>query len=370
LLATTRLDDHQRRLVEAARLSGRHLLALVNDVLDLAKIEANEVHLEAERIDPRQLAEEAAAPFVGVASAKGLNLAVQVDPDVPASARGDALRLRQVLVNLLGNAVKFTHAGSVVLRISLAPLPDADGEDDRLRFEVSDTGIGIHPDALPYIFDAFTQADSSTARRYGGTGLGLAICARLVCLMGGTLRADSQPGQGSRFHFALAMLNHAGATEHSVLDPLAAASSSPASVERKLPRVLVVEDSEINLEVAQAMLGHHGVTPRVARDGLEALRLVEAETFDLIFMDCMMPGIDGYETVRRIRRLEPALGRERAVTIVALTANVGDSDVKQCLAAGMDDFIAKPFTREELTRVLAQWGGAAPVRAAGVAGAG
>jgi CheY-like chemotaxis protein len=357
LLATTRLDDHQRRLVDAARLSGRHLLALVNDVLDLAKIEANEVRIEPERFEPMRLAEEAAAPFVGSAGAKGLELRVQVDADVPADASCDPLRLRQVLVNLLGNAVKFTHAGVVTLRISNAPLVDDDHDLARLCFEVIDTGIGIRAEALPHIFDAFTQADSSTARRYGGTGLGLAISARLVRLMGGELRADSEPGKGSRFYFALEVGQGTRVTEAGVLAPVAEPQSvsDPAAPAGWQPSVLVVEDSEINLEVARAMLGHHGITPRIARDGLDALRQVEAEAFDLVFMDCMMPGIDGYETVRRIRRLEAALPRERAATIVALTANVGDSDVQQCLAAGMDDFIAKPVSLQTIGQALDVW---------------
>ena len=357
LLATTRLDDHQRRLVEAARLSGRHLLALVNDVLDLAKIEANEVRIEPERFEPMRLAEEAAAPVVGIAAAKGLDLKVQVDADVPGTASCDPLRLRQVLVNLLGNAVKFTHAGSVTLRISRAPPMDEDDDAPCLCFEVIDTGIGIRPEALPHIFDAFTQADSSTARRYGGTGLGLAICARLVRLMGAELRADSEPGRGSRFYFTLDVGQGARSTGAGALAPLAEAGpvSDSAAPQGRQPRVLVVEDSETNLEVARAMLAHHGITPRFASDGFEAVRQVEADAFDLIFMDCMMPGIDGYETVRRIRRIEAALLRERAATIVALTANVGDSDVQQCLAAGMDDFIAKPVSLQTIGRALDAW---------------
>ncbi|HSV70001.1 MAG TPA: PAS domain-containing protein [Methylibium sp.] len=362
LLATTRLDDHQGRLVEAARLSGRHLLALVNDVLDLAKIEASEMRLEAARVAPRRLAEEAAAPFIGTAAAKGLRLSIRVTDDVPAEVWCDPLRLRQVLVNLLGNAVKFTPAGSVELRISrAAPIAAAgDRGPDRLCFEVFDTGIGIQPEALPHIFDAFTQADSSTARRYGGTGLGLAICARLVRLMGGELHADSRPGVGSRFHFALTVIADVRSPGVGQPEPAAEPQSGRApTAGRRLPAVLVVEDSEINLEVARAMLGYHGVTPTVAHDGLAALRLAEAEAFDIIFMDCMMPGIDGYETVRRIRRLEAAQGRARAATIVALTANVGESDVRQCLEAGMDDFLAKPVTLQTIGRVLEGWRGIA-----------
>lgn len=357
LLATTRLDEHQRRLVDAARMSGRHLLALVNDVLDLAKIEANELRIEPERIDPRRLADEATAPFVGTAAAQGLRLVAHVDADVPSQAWCDPLRLRQVLVNLVGNAVKFTPAGSVELRISRAAPVDADEDGERLRFEVRDTGIGIRPEALSHIFDAFTQADSSTARRYGGTGLGLAICDRLVCMMGGDLRVDSEPGRGSCFHFTLGVGHDGRASDHSQLEAPADAGAAAAdgSAVQPLPRVLVVEDSEINLDVACAMLGYHGITPQVAHDGHEALRLVEAEAFDVIFMDCMMPGIDGYETVRRIRRLEAALRRVRPATIFALTANVGDADVRQCLAAGMDDFLAKPVSLQTIGRALETW---------------
>jgi PAS domain S-box-containing protein len=358
LLATTRLDEHQRRLVEAARMSGRHLLALLNDVLDLARIEANEVRLEAERIDVRHLADEAAAPFVGTAVSRGLRLDVKVDAEVPAEVHCDPLRLRQVLVNLLGNAVKFTHAGGVELRIArVAPIdPDDDGMP-HLLFEVVDSGIGIPPEALPHIFDAFTQADSSTARHYGGSGLGLAICARLVCMMGGHLRADSEPGRGSRFHFTLPVGSALRVSDFGRLEPVAdaGANAAEAPVARSLPRVLVVEDSEINLEVARSMLGHHGVLPHTAGNGHEALRMVEDSAYDLIFMDCMMPGIDGYETVRRIRRLEAALGRERPASIVALTANVGDSDVRQCLDAGMDDFLAKPVSLQTIGRALDAW---------------
>jgi PAS domain S-box-containing protein len=357
LLATTRLDEHQRRLIEAARMSGRHLLALLNDVLDLARIEANEVRLEAERVDVRHLADEAASPFVGTAVSRGLRLEVKVDEDVPADAHCDPLRLRQVLVNLLGNAVKFTHAGGVELRISRAALIDPDDDVPQLRFEVVDTGIGITPEALPHIFDAFTQADNSTARHYGGSGLGLAICARLVCMMGGHLRADSEPGRGSRFHFTLPVGSALRVTDFGRLEPVATAGPDAAEAPAawRLPSVLVVEDSEINLEVARSMLGYHGVTPHTASDGHEALRMVEDSAYDLIFMDCMMPGIDGYETVRRIRRLEAALGRERPASIVALTANVGDSDVRQCLDAGMDDFLAKPVSLQTIGRALDAW---------------
>jgi PAS domain S-box-containing protein len=360
LLATTRLDAGQQRLVDAVRLSGRHLLALVNDVLDLAKIEANQIRLERELVAPRELLREAVAPFIGVAATKNLALQVHVADDVPERVRADPLRLRQVLVNLIGNAVKFTQDGGVLLRVERI---DALEPQLGLRFEIVDSGIGIHPHALPFIFDAFTQADSSTARRYGGTGLGLAICARLVRLMGGELRVESEPDKGSSFHFSLGVeaVDAAQAAEAST----DAAASPPAvpyesrsripAQPRPRPTVLVVEDSDVNLEVACAMLEYFGILPQIAKDGQEALRMVEERAFDLIFMDCMMPGIDGYETARRIRKIEVAADRQQSATIVALTANASESDLQQCMGAGMDDFLAKPLALQALGRVLDAW---------------
>jgi PAS domain S-box-containing protein len=353
LLATTPLDAEQQRLVEAARMSGRHLLALVNDVLDLAKIEANEVRLEHERVEPRELVREAIAPFIGTAATKKLSLVVSVDDDVPQQVNCDPLRLRQVLVNLVGNALKFTHAGGVELRVARAAVQGSP-HDATLRFEVVDTGIGIRPQALPYIFDAFTQADSSTARRYGGTGLGLAICARLVGLMGGTLCVDSEPGRGSRFSFVLRV--PAAQVAIPVARPaLAATAGARPAPGLRVPSVLVVEDSEVNREVVHAMLAYHGVEPMLARDGHEALRMVQAQAFDLIFMDCMMPGIDGFETVRRIRHFESHTGRERAARIIALTANASDADLRQSMEAGMNEFLAKPLSLQALGRTLDGW---------------
>ena len=354
LLATTALGAEQQRLVDAVRLSGRHLLALVNDVLDLAKIEANQVRLECELVAPRELLREAVAPFIGVAATKNLALQVDVGRNVPECVRADPLRLRQVLVNLIGNAVKFTHDGGILLRVERSDTADS---PLGLRFEIIDSGIGIDSAALPYIFDAFTQADSSTARRYGGTGLGLAICARLVRLMGGELRVESEPDKGSRFHFSLAVQAveaEAQAAPASTGVSREDRSRTPATGGSR-PSVLVVEDSDVNLEVACAMLEYFGIYPQVAKDGLEALRMVEERAFDLIFMDCMMPGIDGYETARRIRGFEATAGRLRASAIVALTANASDSDLQQCMDAGMNDFLSKPLSLQALGRALEAW---------------
>ena len=353
MLATTLLDEHQRRLVDAARLSGRHLLALVNDVLDLAKIEANEVRLEITPIDPRALMRESIAPFIGIAATKGLALEVSVAPDVPACVRADPLRLRQVLVNLVGNSIKFTHRGGIWLRVSRTGISESG--QVLLQFEVTDSGIGIHPAALPYIFDAFTQADSSTARQYGGTGLGLAITARLLRLMGGELRVQSTPERGSRFHFDLSV---------HVVDQVAPGASLPCTETRPSPleadtvrrlKVLVVEDSPVNQEVVSAMLDYFGIVPDLASDGYEALERVAARHYDIVFMDCMMPGLDGYETVRRIRRLEAQSARSQRSVVIALTANAGESELRQCMSVGMDDFLSKPLSLQSLRRVLDHW---------------
>jgi PAS domain S-box-containing protein len=355
LLATTLLDPNQQRLVEAARMSGKHLLALVNDVLDLAKIEANEVRLENGRVDPRELVREAIAPFIGTAATKQLSLETSVDDDVPLLVSCDPLRLRQVLVNLVGNAVKFTHGGGVELRVSRAAVVEASADSAMLQFEVVDTGIGIRPEALPHIFDPFTQADSSTARRYGGTGLGLAICARLVGLMGGTLRVQSTPGSGSKFAFSLRVPTMPSAAPVARRMPVATGTRPEPNSCSRLPTVLVVEDSEVNREIACAMLAYHGIDALTANDGHEALKMVQAQAFDLIFMDCMMPGIDGCETVRRIRRFEAGSGREDAATIIALTANAGEANLPRCMDAGMDDVLAKPLSLQALGRALETW---------------
>jgi PAS domain S-box-containing protein len=356
LLATTRLDPHQSRFVEAAKLSGRHLLELVNDVLDLAKIEANEIRFERESVDLRQLLREAIAPFIGVATTKGLVLNVEVAPDLPARIWSDPLRLRQALVNLVGNAIKFTHHGWVRLRVirpAGATLPD---RKLGIEFEVSDSGIGIARHAQAHIFDAFTQADSSTARRYGGTGLGLAITARLVRLMGGELLVDSEPDRGSRFRFALCVDPVEELLEAPVGDlALKTTSRQELPSARRNLRVLVVEDSPVNQEVVRAMLAHCGIEAQLVSNGFDALKLVATREFDLVFMDCMMPGLDGYETVRRLRRFEAEQARESPIPIVALTANAGEEDLQQCMAAGMNDFLGKPLSLQNLRRALERW---------------
>ncbi|WP_051378769.1 ATP-binding protein [Derxia gummosa] len=344
LLGTTTLDERQRRYVTAAAASGRHLLGLLNDILDFSKVEADRLALAPEPVEPGRLAREVIEAFLAEAAARELRIECDIAADVPLCVRADGLRLRQVLVNLVGNAIKFTPSGWVRLELTAAP---AEGPDKVwLRFAVADSGIGIAPDARERIFDAFTQADSSTTRRYGGTGLGLAINARLVRLMGGELKVDSQLGAGSNFHFAAVFDCLSPAHEH-------AATARAAAAPRR-QRVLVAEDNAVNQEVMRAMLDCCGVDITLAADGREAVAAARGTAFDLVLMDCLMPVLDGYEATRHIRAIEQAEARVPAA-IIAVTANATEDDRRLCLAAGMDDFLAKPVSLDALRAVLDRW---------------
>ncbi|WP_085317098.1 ATP-binding protein [Derxia lacustris] len=347
LLGTTALDERQRRYVTAAAASGRHLLGLLNDILDFSKVEANRLLLAPEPVDLPDLLAEVSSAVAHDAGLRGLDLRCEIAPGVPQRIEADPLRLRQVLMNLVGNAVKFTPAGWVRLAVELAtPEAPADPTAVELRFEVADSGIGIAPTAVQRIFDAFTQADSSTTRRYGGTGLGLAITVRLVRLMGGELAVDSQLGVGSSFHFSAPFALPAAPAGSAGAD----AAGAPGA--RRLS-VLVAEDNPVNQEVLRAMLDCCGVEIALAANGREAVRALRERQFDLVFMDCLMPVLDGYEATRQIRALEAGCERAPAV-IVAVTANDSDEDRRRCLAAGMDDFIAKPVSFDRLREVLAR----------------
>jgi len=483
LLAQTPLSREQRDFAETARHSADALLAILNDVLDFSKIEAGKIEVEKVNFNLRELAEEVATLLAERAHQKGLELLCFLPADVPQMVRGDPTRIRQVLFNLLSNAIKFTHSGEVSLRV------DAEWQNDscvRLRFSVRDTGIGITPQALTRLFSPFTQANSSTARKYGGTGLGLTISRRLVEMMGGRIGVHSEEGKGSQFWFTLE-LDRLGITDavrpslatvralivddnasnrtilehylaawgmalHSVDNAQAAISAlrearaggapfDVALIDKQIPeidglqlsklieieptlratrrvlmssvgvldegtlqganihaslskpvrlsqlqyllstllistrsdtetavsapaltarqeligrRVLLVEDNEVNQKVAIGMLSKFGAAVTVARNGHQALANIDAQPFDLVIMDCQMPGMDGFEATRRIREDEQAKGRPR-LPIVAMTANAMLGDRERCLQAGMDDYMAKPIKREILERVLIQW---------------
>ncbi|MEZ4407558.1 MAG: response regulator [Polyangiales bacterium] len=485
LLLGTRLDDEQRDYAETVRRSGEALLALINDLLDFSKIEAGKLELDELAFDLHEVVEDLLPVFAEQAQRKGVELVCWVDPDVPRGAHGDPGRLRQVLTNLLGHAVKFTERGEVVVRCRLL---ERDASGHLLRVEVIDSGIGISPEAQERLFQSFTQADSSTTRRYGGTGLGLAISRQLVSLMGGTIGVDSEPGRGSTFWFTvrvgaapelevgrefvaeslkglrmlvvddndtnrrllLALAQGWGLEAHAVEDgaaalealraakakrepydlalldyqmpgmdgvelarrvqadrrlaqttlvmlssggrpgveagfaawiakpvrpsqlfdtlitlfappelsaeaPRAPTSPPPAAEPAAAPRprrALVVEDNAVNRRVASRMLERLGCVVALACDGREGLEAITREPYDVVFMDCQMPEMDGYEATRAVRRLG---GHAAATPIVAMTAHAMRGDRERCLAAGMDDYIPKPVHEGALRAALDRW---------------
>jgi signal transduction histidine kinase/CheY-like chemotaxis protein/ligand-binding sensor domain-containing protein len=356
LLEASKLDASQREQLKLAKNSAGSLLSLLNEVLDFSKIESGHVALDPRSFDLRQLLEEVTALFRPAALEKGLRLELEVEGFEERPVWADELRLRQVLVNLLGNAVKFTDSGRVKLSVRREENPEAG--PDLFTFRVEDEGIGIDPGKLSKIFEAFHQADGGTTRRYGGTGLGLAIAQRLVSLMGGEIRVESIPGLGSTFQFGLRLpwaeaLAEASA-EVSAEASAEEANSREASHSRMPPlRILVAEDNRINQHVVLKMLEAEGQEVKLASDGAEAMEALQCESFDLVFMDVHMPVMDGLKATERIRAWEKASGRKRT-PIVALTAGVLEEERQRCLAAGMDDFLGKPLSREQLRAILVQ----------------
>ncbi|MDB5941072.1 MAG: putative histidine kinase, unorthodox [Ramlibacter sp.] len=343
VLAADKLTPVQQRYVERIRASGRHLLNVINDILDFSKLETGKLELERIDFSMPELFDRLEPMTRHLAVERGLHLAFELEPDVPAVVRGDPTRLTQVLLNLVSNGLKFTDRGSVTVRTSQVRGDDAPGM--RLRFEVSDTGMGIEAGTLSQLFAPFVQADSSTARRYGGSGLGLAICKRLVEAMGGSIGATSEPGAGSRFFFDLPLeLGEARA----VVRRGAAAAAPPQP-----RRILVAEDVEMNRDILQAMLGKQGHALVFATNGAEAVEKVQQDVFDLVLMDVQMPVMDGVEATRRIRRLQ---GPARGVPIVGLTANVMARDRDAYLEAGMDGCLGKPIDWDELSAAIGRHG--------------
>ena len=342
LLSDTRLDERQRNYVSTISSAGESLLGVINDVLDYSKIAAGKLQLEQRSLALPRMLEDCLTIMSASAEQKGLEMVPDLDPALPEWVSGDPVRLRQVLLNLLSNAIKFTERGRVTMTVRVELQSERQA---RIRFEVSDTGIGMAPEQVRALFRSFQQADSSTSRKYGGTGLGLAISKELVELMGGIIEVESLPGVGSRFHF-------------SVWLPLCAApADDPRSGHEPLNglRVLVVEDNTVNQMVVGAVLGQLEVQARIVGSGEEALAVLSEDPgcCDLILMDCEMPGMDGYETTRRIR----ALSQRQVATlpIVALTAHALPEHREKCLQAGMDDHIAKPLTLAGLSDVLGRW---------------
>ncbi|WP_224366265.1 hybrid sensor histidine kinase/response regulator [Hyalangium versicolor] len=344
LLKETPLTEQQREYAELIHTSGDALLTIINDILDFSKIEAGALELEHHPFSPRQLLDECRSLLSLQASAKGLYLRHEVDPQAPVSLLGDRARLRQILVNLLGNAIKFTRTGGVRLHVSCEQEPAGEPPPAvRLRFTVQDTGIGIPADRMDRLFRSFSQVDASTSRHYGGTGLGLAISQKLAGLMGGSIEVESTEGQGSTFTLRLSLhraLEPAGKPHHE-LDPTLGT--------RNPLRILLVEDNPINQKVSVHLFQRLGYQVQVVGNGREALSVLESTPYDVVFMDLHMPHMDGLKTTEMVRANEPQYGRPR---IVAMTASAMRGDRERCMRAGMNDYVTKPVEMATLATAL------------------
>jgi signal transduction histidine kinase/CheY-like chemotaxis protein len=345
MLLDTPLDAEQREFAESVQRSGAALLSIIDDVLDYSKIEAGRMTVEHIEFDWRAVCDEVRAILQPAVAERKLAMSLACDATLPRLLLGDPVRIRQVLLNLAGNAVKFTERGTV--RIEVARLGAA-----QLKISVTDSGIGITAEQLDRLFQRFTQADSSTTRRYGGTGLGLAISKTLVELMGGSIGAHSRPGTGSTFWIALPLVIAPALLVNAVGEPPAARCVSSAA--ERGGRLLLVEDNFVNERVAVYMLTKLGATVEVARHGREAIDMLSKSCYDLILMDCQMPEMDGFEATRIIRDHSSTV-LDHAVPVVAMTANAFPEDRARALACGMDDFLAKPVDRSLLANMLDKW---------------
>jgi signal transduction histidine kinase/ActR/RegA family two-component response regulator len=345
LLQSNNPTPEQARHIVLAQQAGDRLLHIIQDILDMSTLEAGALEPRYAPLEPGAELQSAAESLRGRCTAKGLELVVTRDPTLPAHLLGDARRLRQIAGNLIDNAIKFTDRGTVTVTIGGAPLSDDRYE---LVLTVSDTGIGISTEIQTRLFTPFTQADASFTRRHGGAGLGLAICRRLLDLMGGRISVDSQPDQGACFKVQLPLtISHtAGAAPR----PPPAPAATPAAPRR----VLLVEDNLVGQKVAAAMLERLGCSTVIATNGLEALDTFGLGGIDVVLMDVQMPIMDGFEATRLLRDLEAERGWPR-IPVLALTANTHDTDRDACLAAGMDDFVAKPMTKAGLQDALGRW---------------
>jgi PAS domain S-box-containing protein len=352
LALNTELTEDQRHCLKTAKSAADNLLSIINDLLDFAKIEAGKLELDPAPFSLRAAVGDTVRALAVRARTKGLELIDRVQPDVPDALVGDAGRLRQVLLNLVGNAIKFTERGEVVVivRPEIGPIdpigpigPIAASPEVLLHFEVRDTGIGIPAQKQERIFRAFEQEDTSTTRKYGGTGLGLTIASRLVALMGGQVTVQSEPGRGSTFAFTawFGRQSQSARVREEGRENTSPSDSSPRSL-----RVLVAEDNEFNAELMEQLLGRRGHRVGLAGDGREALRLAQEGGFDLLLLDVHMPELDGFQVARGVREHERTAGGH--LPIIALTARARREDRERCLAAGMDDFLAKPIQAPDL----------------------
>ena len=351
IVLDTELTLDQRECLETVKFSADSLLTVVNDILDFSKIEAGKIDLEVIEFNLRDCVQDALKMFALRAGEKGLALLCDLAPTLPEMVRGDSGRLRQIILNLVGNAIKFTNNGEVALK---AELESRERDELTLRFTVSDTGIGIPQEKLESIFSPFTQADSSTTRKYGGTGLGLTISARLAAMMGGRISVESEIGRGSRFCLFVRM----EAIEKTIESDTVAVSESSSS-EQALPReaaprrglrILLAEDNRVNQAVASRILAKLGHILVIANNGLEAIEQLKQQAFDLVLMDVQMPEMDGILATKAIREHEKSTHDH--IPIIAMTAHAMTGDRARCLAAGMDGFVTKPINPEEVDAAI------------------
>jgi len=344
LLQGTELNPQQQEYLNTIRVSGNSLLTIINEILDLSKIEAGELQIESHPFDLPHAVDDLYRLLSPKAREKGLNLDIDIDDGVPVHVLGDAHRICQILTNLIGNAIKFTEHGGITIKINTS---SSVGENYSIRFEVIDSGIGIAVDSQEALFQPFTQADNSTARKYGGTGLGLAISKRLVNLMGGEMGVESIPEQGSTFWFTLTL---AASTEAK------SGAEEPSSDSTTAPQlegtILMAEDNEINVMILTSMLKESDLQIDIAENGEQALKMYRQKPYDLILMDCQMPVMDGYQATAEIRNNENAGAH---IPIIAITASASEEDRQQTIDAGMDDFMSKPFNKEPLLQILSKW---------------
>jgi two-component system, sensor histidine kinase len=348
LLRRSPLNAQQHRLVKTAAASGESLMAILNDVLDHSKIEAGKLDLSSGPLSLHALSTSVLALFRANAEAKGLALVLDLEPDVADRVLGDAQRLKQVLLNLVGNGIKFTERGGVSLRLSPLRAPEGWAQ---VKFEVVDSGIGMTGEAIQQLFEPFLQIEGNSNMRRGGTGLGLAISQRIIQAMGGRIEVESQPGGGSCFRFVLSL-----AIDPAPM-PLDLGDSGMAPLEQPsvlAGTVLIVEDNAVNRLIAEEMLLSLGIQALQAEDGEQALALLAHQAVDVVLMDCQMPVMDGYTATQRIREIE-ARDHLPHLPIVALTANAYAEDAARAIAVGMDAHLAKPYTRNELRKLLMQW---------------
>lgn len=362
LMLKTDLNAQQHEFGRVIFNSANHLLTIINDILDFSKLEAGEMHLQTLDFDLKDCLQTVIDVLSSQAEVKGLQLTALIDPQVPRKLQGDPVRLRQILLNLIGNAIKFTDVGEVVVQVNSLGSVTPKGENllplVRLLFSVRDTGIGISQAGQKKLFQSFTQVDASTTREYGGTGLGLAICKQLVEMMGGEIGVESEIGKGSTFWFT-AEFNQVAIDHSPEYQPSRVGRLSVEAIVETRPgvslqplKILVAEDNLVNQQVIVNQLQILGHEADCAANGEEALAMLAQHGYDLVLMDCQMPVLDGYTTTQQLRRQE---GKDSHTVVIALTANAMPADREQCLAAGMDDYISKPVSLNALQALLQRW---------------